>query len=77
MKWQRLSIIVRIGMGFFAIWGVVGVGILITNLHDASDLVFVVPLFLFTAALLYAAIAGRFPDIANPEKVKSNAAKRR
>ncbi|MGZ5571844.1 MAG: hypothetical protein ACXWF6_12030 [Usitatibacter sp.] len=76
MKWQRLSTIVRIGMGFFAIWGVLGVGILIINLHGAGDLVWVVPLFLFTAALLYAAIAGRFPDIPDPDKVKANAAKR-
>jgi hypothetical protein len=63
LKPQRLSIIVRIGMGFFALWGVAGVAILIAGFKDATDLVFVVPAFLFTAALLYGAISGRFPDI--------------
>ncbi len=62
-------------MGFFALWGVAGVGILIAGFKDATDLLFVVPLFLFTAALLYGAISGRFPDI--PAQGESNAATRK
>lgn len=52
-------------MGFFAAWGVVGAVILIAGYKDATDLVFIVPLVAFTAALLYGAIAGKFPDIPN------------
>jgi hypothetical protein len=75
LKLQRLSIIVRIGMGFFALWGVAGVGFLIAGFTDATDLVFVVPAFLFTAALLYGAVSGRFPDI--PTRVESNGPSRK
>ena len=72
MEYERLSPIVRIGLGVFAICAAsAGIAIAI-EITDPSELMYVVFAALFAAACAYGTISGRFP---NPQNRRAQGAK--
>ena len=72
MKWERLSIIVRIGLGFFAAFGAFGSWSIAAHIKSSDDYLPALVAILFTGALLFGAITGRFPSVPNQRRGNSN-----